>query len=182
MVKDETIAQLLTVFQRYGYEGATLTRLSEATGLGRASLYHHFPKGKEEIAAVVLNYTNDWLATNIIAPLGDRERPGSLRIKEMTKKVNELYSCGQKPCILAVLMLGEANDIFHKQIGQALKLWIDTLAQVLLEAGSDEKTAHYRAEDAILQIQGSLILAQGLKDTKPFERVLARLPETLLNL
>jgi len=77
--------------------------------------------------------------------------------------------------------IAEANDIFHKQIQQALKLWIDTLAQVLLEAGFDEKTAHYRAEDAILQIQGSLILAQGLKDTKPFERVLARLPETLLN-
>ncbi len=61
MVKNETIAQLLNVFQKYGYEGATLTRLSEATGFGRASLYHHFAKGKEEIAAVVLNDTNDWL-------------------------------------------------------------------------------------------------------------------------
>ncbi|MBW4663644.1 MAG: TetR/AcrR family transcriptional regulator [Chroococcus sp. CMT-3BRIN-NPC107] len=180
MVKNETIVQLLTVFRRYGYEGATLTRLSEATGLGKASLYHHFPKGKEEIAAVVLNYTNDWMAANIIAPLGDKERQGLSKIKEMTKKVNELYSCGQKSCILAVLVLGESNDIFHNQIQQALKLWIDTLAKVLIEAGLDEKTALYRAEDAILQIQGSLILARGLNDTKPFERVLNHLPETLL--
>ncbi len=182
MVKDEVIAQLLTVFQSYGYEGATLTRLSEATGLGRASLYHHFPKGKEEIATVVLNYTNGWLTANIIDPLRDRERLAMLRIQEMTKKVNELYSCGQKPCILAVLVMGESNDIFYKQIQQALKLWVDTLAEVLLEAGFDERTALFRAEDAILQIQGSLILARGLNDTKPFERVLARLPEMLLNI
>lgn len=182
MVKDEIIAQLLTVFQKYGYEGATLTRLSEATGLGRASLYHHFPKGKEEIAAVVLDYTNNWLTANIISPLRDRERPELLRIREMAKKVNELYSYGQKPCILAVLAMGESNDIFHKQIQQALKLWVDTLAEVLLEAGFDEKIAHSRAEDAILQIQGSLILARGLNDTKPFDRVLARLPELMLNI
>ena len=88
MVKDETIAQLLTVFRRYGYEGATLTRLSEATGLGKASLYHHFPKGKEEIAAAVLNYTNNSMTANIIAPLRDKERQPALRIREMTKKVN----------------------------------------------------------------------------------------------
>lgn len=179
MVKDETIAQLLTVFRRYGYEGATLTRLSEATGLGKASLYHHFPRGKEEIAAAVLNYTNNSMTANIIAPLRDKERQPALRIREMTKKVNELYSSGQQPCILAVLVLGD-NNIFHEQIQQALKLWIDTLAEVLLDAGLDEKTAQCRAKDAIVQIQGSLILARGLNDTEPFERVLERLPESLL--
>lgn len=179
MVKDETIAQLLTVFRRYGYEGATITRLSEATGLGKASLYHHFPKGKEEIATAVLNYTNNSMMANIIAPLRDRERQPALRIEEMTKKVNELYSAGQQPCILAVLVLGDHN-IFREQIQQALKLWINTLAAVLLDAGLDAKTAQCRAKDAILQIQGALILARGLNDTEPFESVLEHLPETLL--
>lgn len=179
MVKDETIAQLLTVFRRYGYEGATLTRLSKATGLGKASLYHHFPKGKEEIAATVLNYTSDWMTANIIAPLHDKERQPALRIREMTKQVNELYSCGQKPCILAVLVLGD-NDIFQEQIQRALRLWIDTLAEVLLDAGLDKKTAQYRAKNAIIQIQGALILARGLNDTEPFEGVLESLPAALL--
>ena len=179
MVKDEIISQLLTVFRRYGYEGATLKRLSEATGLGKASLYHHFPKGKEEIAATVLNYTNNSMKAKIIAPLRDKERSPAIRIKEMTEKVDEIYSSGQQPCILAVLTLGD-NEIFHEQIQQALQLWIDTLAEVLLDAGLDEKTAQYRAKDAIVQIQGSLILARGLNDTEPFKRVLERLPASLL--
>ncbi|MDH3644464.1 MAG: TetR/AcrR family transcriptional regulator, partial [Gammaproteobacteria bacterium] len=35
--------QLVTVFKKRGYEGATLNQLADATGLSKASLYHHFP-------------------------------------------------------------------------------------------------------------------------------------------
>ena len=42
------------VFRAHGYEGATLSVITEATGLGKGSLYHFFPGGKEELAAAVL--------------------------------------------------------------------------------------------------------------------------------
>lgn len=180
MVKDEVIIQLLKVFRQHGYEGATLTQLSQATGLGKASLYHHFPRGKEEMAAAVLSHANDRMAANIIAPLQDRESSAALRIDAMITKVNELYSCGQQPCLLAVLALGESQELFQAQIQQALKLWIDTLADVLLDAGLDKQVARTRAEDAVIKIQGALIVARGLKDVAPFERVLQHLPEELL--
>ncbi|PSO72615.1 MAG: TetR/AcrR family transcriptional regulator, partial [Cyanobacteria bacterium QS_1_48_34] len=57
---------------------------------------------------------------------------------------------------------------------------INSLAQVLVEQGFDLEEARQRAEDAILQIQGALILARGLNDTTPFERIMKRLPEMLL--
>lgn len=50
-----------------------------------------------------------------------------------------------------MLVLGD-REIFCKQIQQALKLWIDTLAEVLREAGLDEKTAQGRAKNVIIQI------------------------------
>lgn len=179
MSKDEAIAQLAKVFRQYGYEGATLARLSQATGLGKASLYHHFPKGKEEMAAAVLNYINYWMEENILAPLRGSGEPAE-RIRAMSKKVDKLYNHGQQSCLLAVLALGESKDLFHTQIRCALNVWIDTLAEVLIDAGIERSLARQRAEDAILQIQGSLVLARGLDDTAPFERVLGRLPEELL--
>ncbi|MCY7320404.1 MAG: TetR/AcrR family transcriptional regulator, partial [Phormidesmis sp. CAN_BIN36] len=69
MSKDSAIPELVKVFRQYGYEGATLAKLSEATGLGKASLYHHFPKGKEEMASAVLDYLNRGLQEQILAPL-----------------------------------------------------------------------------------------------------------------
>ena len=180
MSKDKAIAQLLKVFQQYGYEGATLARLSKATGLGKASLYHYFPKGKEEMALSVLNYIDDWFRANIFAPLQSSDEPAQ-RIRGMSKNVDKFYNCGQQACLLAVLSLGDAKDLFHAQIRQALKAWIDAIAEVLIEAGIERSLARQRAEDAVLQIQGSLVLVRGLGDTAPFERVLERLPKMLLS-
>ncbi|PSO59486.1 MAG: TetR/AcrR family transcriptional regulator [Cyanobacteria bacterium QH_2_48_84] len=179
MSQEEVITQLTEAFRQYGYEGATLKRLSEATGLGKASLYHHFPKGKEEMAAAVLTRLNYWLEESIFSPLHSRGTPSD-RIRAMVKNVDEFYNHGQCSCLLAVLTVGGSNHLFHTQIQKALNLWINSLAQVLVEQGFDLEEARQRAEDAILQIQGALILARGLNDTTPFERIMKRLPEMLL--
>ena len=47
--KEEVVERLLAVLRRDGFEGASLSVLSEATGLGRSSLYHHFPDGKSDM-------------------------------------------------------------------------------------------------------------------------------------
>ena len=62
-------AALGEVFRAHGYEGATLALISEATGLGKGSLYHLFPGGKEQMAAEVLADIDAWFELNIYAPL-----------------------------------------------------------------------------------------------------------------
>jgi AcrR family transcriptional regulator len=57
------------VFRAHGYEGASLTLITEATGLGKGSLYHLFPGGKEQMAAEVLADIDGWFELNIYAPL-----------------------------------------------------------------------------------------------------------------
>jgi len=58
-ITDAQLTDALTdVFRTYGYEGATLSRISEATGLQRASLYHRFPGGKEAMARFHSSYAN----------------------------------------------------------------------------------------------------------------------------
>lgn len=180
MSKEQAIAQLANVFRQYGYEGSTLARLSEATGLGRASLYHHFPKGKEEMASVVLAHINHWLEENILTPLRSGGQPAE-RIRAMSTKLDEFYNGGQQACLLGVLAIGASHQLFHGQIRAALTRWINTLAEVLVDAGLDADRARQRAEDAILQIQGSLVLARGLDNTAPFHRILQELPEKLLS-
>lgn len=179
MSREEVIARLVPVFRQCGYEGATLAKLSESTALGRASLYHHFPSGKREMAAAVLNYMNQWLESSVLEPLRQGGKPAE-RICAMSTNLYKFYNSGKDACLLAVLTLGESRDLFHTQIRKALNTWIETLSQVLVEAGIEPNCARSRAEDAILKIQGSLVLARGLDDTKLFERVLKCLVEDLL--
>jgi TetR/AcrR family transcriptional regulator, lmrAB and yxaGH operons repressor len=180
MVKDEVIVQLIQVFRRYGYEGATLSKISEATGLGRASLYHYFPGGKEDMAIAVLEHIQQWFAVNMLQGLQGKGTPMA-RLKMMTKRIDEFYGGGEQACLFAVLSLVEPKDLFSAHTKAALTALIEAIAKVIVQAGLSPTVARQRAEDAILQIQGALVFAQTLDNTAPFQRVLERLPDELLS-
>ncbi|NER24866.1 MAG: TetR/AcrR family transcriptional regulator [Symploca sp. SIO1C2] len=177
--KSEIVRKLVPVFRTFGYEGATLSRISKATGLGRASLYHHFPHGKQEMAQAVLNYVNEWFGATVLEPLRSSQQPVE-RLIAMSDSLNRFYNCGQDTCLLSIFTLGECHDLFESHVQRALNTWIDHLAQVLTEGGLSGEQAYQRAEDAVIQIQGALIVTRGLGCTKPFERIVQQLPEQLL--
>jgi AcrR family transcriptional regulator len=178
MTRDKYIPCLLNLFRQYGYDGATLAKISQATGLGKASLYHHFPGGKDEMVTAVLEYIERWLKENILKALHS-EGNVLTRLERMCEAIDKLYEGGQQPCLFAILLMGSARDIFNAKVGDLLRIWIDEVAKVLIESGVDKKEAIDRAEDAVILIQGALILAQGLNDPAPFKRIVGRLPQQL---
>lgn len=48
-----------------------------------------------------------------------------------------------------------------------------------MTAGLDNAAAMQRGEDAVITIQGGLILSQGLDNSVPFQRVIEQLPQQL---
>lgn len=61
----------------------------------------------------------------------------------------------------------------------AMQAWVTAFAQVAKDSGHGSVAARSRAEEAIVRIEGSLILARVLGDTAGFERVLKLLPDIL---
>jgi AcrR family transcriptional regulator len=178
--KDKLVAQLLDAFRRYGYEGASMACLAEVTGMGKTNLYHNFPGGKQEMAQAALERVNTWLETSVLKLLNSSAPPLE-KLHHMCEQVNVFFKSGENSCLWAVLALGQASDdLFHQEIKTALSAWITTLAKVLQQAGLGADIAQYRAEEAILRIQGALVLVKGLDDAGPFQRVMANLPEELL--
>ncbi|NJK47552.1 TetR/AcrR family transcriptional regulator [Candidatus Gracilibacteria bacterium] len=180
MSKEAIVLVLVNLFRRYGYEGASLAQISKVTGLGKASLYHYFPGGKEEMVRAALDYIDNWVETNILKILRSNASPLE-RLQAMCQQVEVFYDRGQTPCLWAILTLEESSDRFHTRIKQALTVWIEVLADVLKEAGIEAELATIRAQEAILRIQGALILTRGLNDTTPFERTMKSLAEELLS-
>ncbi len=179
--KQHVLDRLVGVFRTYGYEGATLTRLSNATGLVRASLYHYFPGGKEDMASAVLTHAGQDFERLILTPLeGDETKPGHERLEVMVRGLDEFYAGGTQPCLLALLSSGDAGPLFAEPVGRALARWIGCLADALVSAGVEPSLAVARAEDAVGAIQGALILARTRGSTVPFRRLLCELPDRLL--
>jgi len=180
-IDNETLIQKLTqVFRDYGYEGASLTNLSKATGLKKASLYHRFPGGKEEMALEVLNSAGKWVGENIVSPLKSDMKPEK-KIKNLSKKLDEFYCGGKDACLLNMLASPDIqNGLFSKHIKEAFQVWIKSLTDVLIESGIDPKESRRRSENAIAMMQGTLVMSRGMNDTKPFKSFLRSLPKILL--
>ena len=170
--------RLTDVFRLHGYEGASLSRIAKATGLQRASLYHRFPAGKEEMAEAVLKRADEWFETHVLAPLNGPGQP-SERIRAMAKRLNEFYGGGRHSCLLDTLSLGDEHKAFHKHVERSFTTWLGALARVARDSGLSPATARRRAEEALVRIQGALVLARATGETKPFARVLKNLPELL---
>jgi TetR/AcrR family transcriptional regulator, lmrAB and yxaGH operons repressor len=179
MSKQTHISTLLQLFRRFGYAGVSLTQISQATGLGKASLYHHFPGGKADMALAALTQVNTWLETQILPILA---QPGSpiANFQAMCEETDQFFDGGQNACLWAVLTMESASaGLFQPQIRQALSQWIGAIAAVLIQAGLEPSLAQQRGEDAIIAIQGALIVSQGLRDFAPFQRLLKHLPQQI---
>ena len=180
MSKEEAIVKLIPAFRKYGYEGASLTLLSKASGLGKASLYHYFPGGKSEMAAAVFEYISDDFSKSVLKTLQGEETP-AVKIQAACDRLREFYDSGRNPCFLAIMSFGEAEKLFHKEVKARLLLLIESLAKVLVDGGIEEEVARLRSLDAIAMIQGALVLVRILDDIEPFERVIEGLVGKLLD-
>lgn len=178
--EDALLDRISEVLQTHGYEGASLSLLSRATGLQRASLYHRFPGGKEQMAEAVLDRAVRWLAEHALAPLNGTGAPEE-RVRRMTGKLAEFYHQGRRSCLLETLSLGAEDSPFRERVRSAMKTWIEAMAGVAEEAGMPPEEAGQRAEDALVQVEGGLVLARGIGDRRSFNRALDRLPHLLTN-
>ncbi len=179
MSKQTYVPTLLKLFRQFGYEGVTLSKISQETGLGKASLYHHFPRGKAEMAEVALTHVNNWLETTIVEIL-DRPEPAIAKFESMCEETSKFFNQGQNSCLWAVLVMEQSSDdLFHSQISGAFSQWIEAIAKVLIASGLDETLAKQRGEDAMIAIQGALILSHGLKDFASFQRIINQLPQQI---
>lgn len=177
--RDDVIDLIVTVFRKEGYEGTSLAKLSEATGLGRSSLYHYFPKGKVDMANAAMERIIQRVGETVLGPLlvaGDPRK----RLEEFAANLADFYDDGFAPCIIDVFSVGEAVGLFQAQLRNSNLAFIQALASVASEAGASPAEAARRGEDAMIALEGSLIVSRGLVSRDPFRRVMAELPDRIL--
>ena len=180
LTRDEATERLASVFRTHGFAGASLTRLSDATGLGKSSLYHYFPKGKDDMAAAVLDLVSRRYNELVLGPLRSAGRPHE-RVQRMVNGLADFYDSGNMSCLLNLFGIGDARAIFHEHLAARVQTIEAALSQFLGELGLDQEAARSRAEQTLISLEGALVLARASGSSEPFRRVLANLPKSLLD-
>ncbi|MEJ5082086.1 TetR/AcrR family transcriptional regulator [Ochrobactrum sp. MYb379] len=172
--RSDAIAALAEVFREHGYEGASLALIGKATGLGKGSLYHFFPNGKEEMVRAVLSEIEQWFEHSIYVPLRDGRDPNAA-ITAMLDETAKYFKSGRRVCLVGALAVSNTRDLFAQAIRRYFVAWVDALQSALVRRGHDSGQARALSEDAVLAIQGAIVLSRAIDDPAVFQRAIDQL-------
>ena len=179
LTKPEMLSRLMDLFREKGFDGASLADISESTGLGKSSLYHHFPNGKEEMALEVLAHLEGQLEAALFEPMRSTGPPGK-KLDRMLDTIDAFYEGGKKACLLERLCASVDTRRFRRPVGLAFKTWIDAVEALGVESGLPGAVARLRAEDLVVRIEGALVVCAGTGNTSVFARTIRDLRESVL--
>ena len=179
MSREQVLDQLLAKFRARGYDATSLSDIATATGLGRSSLYHHFPHGKEQMAADVLAHLEDTLERNVFEPLR-AVVPARKRFDQLMTAVDAFYAGGKDACLLERLAASSEAKALRRPLQSTFRTLMTAFEESARDAGLSAAIARNRAEDAVIRIEGALVLCAALGETGPFERVMRSLKREFL--
>jgi len=154
--------------------------ISKEVGLQKASLYHLFPAGKEQMAKAALANVQETIAQHLITPLREPGTPLA-KVEAMVAAVRDFYGDGRFSCVFETLSLGSTENPFNKTIAATMLDWQSAMREVAMEAAASSTEANRRAERVLVLIEGALVVARVHGDPKAFARALEDIPETLLH-
>ena len=179
LTKPDMLGRLMDLFREKGFDGASLSDISESTGLGKSSLYHHFPNGKEEIALQVLGHLEKQLERALFEPMRSTGAPRK-KLDRMLDTIDSFYEGGKKACLLERLCASVDARRFRRPLGRAFNTWIDAVEALGVESGLPRAVARLRAEDLVVRIEGALVVCAGTGNTSVFARAIRDLRESVL--
>ena len=177
--RSDVVPLLAEVFRTYGFEGASLARITEGTRLGKGSIYNFFPGGKEEMAEAVLSEIDSWFRDQVFQPLR-QAADAQQGVADMFTAVGRYFLSGRKVCLVGVFALGHERDRYAVKVQAYFAEWVQALAAALQRGGRDADSALALAEDVVGGIQGALVLARAADEPALFMRALARMQQRLV--
>lgn len=177
----EIIDGLTQVFRTKGYEGASLKELAEVTGLKKASLYHRFPNGKEEMASAVLSNSVKWGEEVLFEALANEEDTPKKRLKQGLAHIRSIYKGGEESCVFRAMSMQTGLELFETQLHDGMGKWVKAFKDLGLAFGLTAKTAADFAEQTLIDIQGSLVVTKCMGDTSIFDKALKRIENRYIN-
>ncbi len=164
------MASTVELMRRQGY---TASGVSEIARRGRApmgSFYHHFPGGKEQLAAAALDRgASEYAALIERAIQGDGPLTKQLaRIATLTADSLERTSF-ELGCPVATTALEtvSTSSVLQDRAARAFESWQDLIIQHCVNAGVPQSKAAELAMTVIALIEGSELMSRVGRDRRP---------------
>lgn len=172
------IATTVELMEAQGYHATGLNQILHQSSTPKGSLYHHFPGGKEELAAEAVSSAGQAFTQELDAIIAESTDVGAV-LSLLTAFFRERLQTShfQKGCPLATVTLEIAatSDPVQHASRASYRAWQARLEDLLIASGYEPARASARALFALSAIEGALLLCRAERSTQPLEQVVEEL-------
>ena len=178
--RNRMIQSAALLFRENGYSGTGFRDVIEHSGAPRGSIYHHFPDGKEQLAADTVAWSGAVIERRIAraAEHGDPIVALGMFVdtwREVLEDSNFRAGCP----IVAVAAEADAGSTATDAAAAAFTRWQDLIGRTLLDAGVSRTDARRLATTVVAAIEGAILLCRVRRDIRPLRDVHRALEATL---
>ena len=172
--KEEILEKVVPVFLQYGYNNASIAMLAEACGLQKAHIYYYFAS-KEALMVAVLESVLLRAELLLFLPAMDSSINKSIRLQSFLTAFEDFFSNQNLGNILVNTILQTIGmDTPFKEIAQKFyQKLIDSIAHLYEERYSPSYAIN-KAEQAVQDLQGSIMMSQIFNEPSFFKSALKR--------
>jgi TetR/AcrR family transcriptional repressor of lmrAB and yxaGH operons len=171
--RDRMIRAAVELFRERGYAATSFADVIERSGAPRGSIYHHFPRGKEQLAAEALGWYAESTARWLSRTLADGSSVDAVRAF-VTGMRDGLRASGYRescPIAAVTLDLGPGDETLPASVSGAFTAWRTVLATAFAKEGATAAQARRLASFVVAAVEGALILARAERDVQPITDV-----------
>ncbi|ADI00172.1 TetR/AcrR family transcriptional regulator [Salisediminibacterium selenitireducens] len=177
--KTNIIKAAAHLFQEQGYHGTGLNQIIAESGSPKGSLYHYFPKGKEELAVAAIERTSHEVRERLRAGLDAEKDPGTM-LSDFVTAIADAYDHGHKenglPVAAIALEMATQHESIRQACEQAYESWFQVLKEKLVESGVRHQDPAMLAEMCNALIEGAFISVRIKGHTEPLRQVASMIP------
>lgn len=172
------IATTVELMEAQGYHATGLNQILHQSGTPKGSLYHHFPGGKEALAAEAVSAAGQALTHELDAIIVEGMDLG-MALSLLTSFFRERLQTSnfQKGCPLATITLEMAatSDPMQHACRAVYHDWQVRIERLLIASGCEPARASARALFVLSVIEGALLLCQAERSIHPLEQAVEEL-------
>ncbi len=173
-VRERMVASAVDLLARRGLQATSFSEVLEHSGAPRGSVYHHFPRGKDQMIGSAL----DAAGTRAVELL---DRKAGAPAEEITAWFlhiwREVLIRGEFEAGCAVLAVAVAADSpeLLDQTARVFRTWRRRLAELLEQGGLRAGDAQRFAAVLVASSEGAVVLARAEQSLEPFDLVAEQL-------
>jgi AcrR family transcriptional regulator len=165
--RERLITATADLFRVHGYSATGVKQIVETAGAPFGSMYHFFPKGKEELGAETVRWSGALYGQliDLFFQPGDDPVDSTIRFfngaADNLRDTDYIDAC---PIATVALEVASTSEVLRQATADVFESWLSTLVDRFTGLGLADAAAHDVAVALFCLLEGAFILARATRD------------------